>query len=281
MNVAFGNQPAIVFPMLFLAIETSGLRGSLALFAGGACLREAIFEEGLVHGRELTAKLDESLSLEGFKARSLEGIAVSVGPGSYTGIRVGVTAAKSLAFALGIPVAGESSLRVLAGNAAAVFPDAPESAQDPALLRVAAVLDARQSHFFGACFEVERPARERGRSPDPDLCIVVRRLCPDTAGAPRAVAEAIARREPRGGDVLVVGDGADAFLGSEAVRESGPPGLVRGPREWDVPRARVLGLLAAEGMAALRFDPEAVHSLEPAYLRVTEAERKLAARGGS
>jgi tRNA threonylcarbamoyladenosine biosynthesis protein TsaB len=280
VEVVFGNHPAIVFPMLFLAIETSGLRGSLALFAGGRCLREAVFEEGLVHGRELTARLEESLSREGFKARSLEGIAVSVGPGSYTGIRVGVTAAKSLAFALGIPVIGESSLRVLAGNAAAL-PDAPEPAPRPMLLRVAAVLDARQSHFFGACFEVEQPIRASEASTVFPGGIAVRRLCRDTAGGARAVAETIIPPESPDGEVLVVGDGADAFLRSEAIRQGGPSSLVRGPREWDVPRARVLGLLTAERMASARFDAEAVHSLEPAYLRVTEAERKLAAREGS
>ena len=48
--VAFAPAPAIVFSMFFVAIETSGLRGSLALFSDGVCLSESVFEEGLVHG---------------------------------------------------------------------------------------------------------------------------------------------------------------------------------------------------------------------------------------
>jgi tRNA threonylcarbamoyladenosine biosynthesis protein TsaB len=267
--------------MFFVAIETSGLRGSLALFSDGVCLSESVFEEGLVHGRELTARLEETLAREGLKARALEGIAVGVGPGSYTGIRVGVTAAKSLAFALRIPLVAESSLCIIAANAAAgPFPPGVEPAPAAGPVRIAAILDARQSRFFAALFDVTPPAAQ-GAATSALRADAVRRLTPDAAGLPGAIVETIALAA-RGGAAIVAGDGADAFLRAEEVASSGAAArLARAPREWDVPRARVLGLLVAEGMAAARFDAEAVHALEPAYLRVTEAERRLAARRGS
>jgi hypothetical protein len=139
-------------------------------------------------------------------------------------------------------------------------------------------MDARRSQFFGALFAAELPS---GAGPRPGE-VSVRRLCPDMAGGPRAIAEAFSSA-PRGRDgaILVVGDGAEAFLRSgDSAGPGGPGGLVRGPPGWDAPSARVLGLLAAGSMAAARFDAEAVHALQPAYLRAAEAERKLA-RGGA
>ena len=112
--------------MILLAVETSSARGSLALREGSRPVREVLFEEGLVHGREVTARLDELLRLEGLGPGAIGAIAVGIGPGSYTGIRVGVTAAKSLAFALRIPIVAESSLLVLAAGAAA--PDRGDAA---------------------------------------------------------------------------------------------------------------------------------------------------------
>src|SRR6266511_1772193 len=103
--------------MLLLAIETSSSRGSIALLEGRELIEEAPFPEGLVHGREITVHLEEVMTRRGIAPGKLEAIAVGVGPGSYTGIRVGVTAAKTLAFALRIPVIPESSLRVTAANA--------------------------------------------------------------------------------------------------------------------------------------------------------------------
>ncbi|MBI4604279.1 MAG: tRNA (adenosine(37)-N6)-threonylcarbamoyltransferase complex dimerization subunit type 1 TsaB [Planctomycetes bacterium] len=240
--------------MRTLAIETSSVRGSLALFEEGACRREVLFPEGLIHGREITVRLEELLRLEGLEARSLEAIAVSVGPGSYTGIRVGVTAAKTLAYCLRIPVVSESSLRVIAANAASGDP-----------LRVVAALDGRQGFLFWAAFSAARGSTGE---------IAVGRLTPDAASEPGTLAGALGVLPERGAPALVAGDGADALLASA------PPGrFARGLREWDVPRARALGELTAEAARAARFDLDAVHGLEPVYLRVTEAERRLAMKG--
>jgi tRNA threonylcarbamoyladenosine biosynthesis protein TsaB len=260
--------------MLILAIETSSVRGSLALFSGGTCLRETFFPEGLLHGREITAHLDALLKEAGLTARSLQAISVSIGPGSYTGIRVGVTAAKSLGYSLALPVVTESSLRVLAGNAAAQGGEAVE---------VGVVLDGRQRFLYGALFQVHprllKPAAPSGDAPGWDEA-VVERLSPDEVQEATELAKSFARRDPacRGPcprKTLVLGDGVEKFLKAQ----EGSHAFERGPPDGHVPKASVLGHLTARRAEEARFDLEAIHRLEPAYLRVTEAERKLLARG--
>jgi tRNA threonylcarbamoyladenosine biosynthesis protein TsaB len=261
--------PDVARARLLVAIETSSTRGGLSLFSGSRCLRESTFPDGLLHGRELTVRLKELLALEGGKAASLEAISVSVGPGSFTGTRVGVTAAKVLAFALRIPVVTESALRVLAGNAL-VSPDAPLKGAT-----VAAVLDGRQGIFFWAAFRVG----PRGIA-DMDASLV--RLTGDGVADPQGIVQALEAAlggREGGGDsspalpVLVIGDGADKVL-----ERAASPLLLRGPTEWDMPRSSVLGFLTASRVAGSEFDLEAVHRLEPQYLRLSEAERRLAAR---
>ena len=82
--------------MLSLALETSSLRGGVAILRGSSCLEESIFKEGLQQGRELIQRVSDLLRRVGQEPGDLGAIAVSKGPGSYTGIRVGVTAAKTL-----------------------------------------------------------------------------------------------------------------------------------------------------------------------------------------
>jgi len=244
--------------MILLALETSSVRGSLALRRDSMPPREILFEEGLVHGREVTARLEELLRFEGLDPGAIGAIAVGIGPGSYTGLRVGVTAAKSLAFALRIPVIAESSLLVLAAGAAR-GPD--RAARAPALLLP--VLDARQGLFFHGLFEPSAGG--------------VGRLAADGAATPGDILSVLKASGAPGAAVL--GEGADAFLA--AAGGEGGLSLRRLSKESDLPRAGVLAEIASERASTARFDAEAVHALEPAYLRATEAERKLALGRGA
>lgn len=250
--------------MTYLAIETSDSRGSLALFDESERVEEARFPDGLVHAREFAVRLEELLVARGLVPGDLAGVAVSVGPGSYTGCRVGVTAAKSLSFALGLPVLEVSSLEVMAALAIA---EASANRDDwPVAAAFAPVLDGRRGFFYGACFEAD----ENGRP---------RRKAADQVGD-RSVIERAIRRPS-----IVFGDGADAFLAGVAAEE--PDGLVRGPTAWDAPRARVLAELARPRMAAnAHVDAETIHGLAPAYLRPSEPEivyerREAARRAGT
>jgi tRNA threonylcarbamoyl adenosine modification protein YeaZ len=280
--------------MILLAIETSSPRGSIALLDGAVPLYEASFPEGLLHGREVTARMDEVLRRTGLRPRDLGAVAVSRGPGSFTGLRVGVTAAKTLGFALRIPVVATSSLRVL--GAAAQPEGASEGPSGPGPsgpdLRgpdlpgpdlpgtwVLPVIDGRREVLAGALYRAD-PAGiaaviEDGIFRPVDLRDAVRRALAPPAPPVGA----------RG--VLVFGDAADYFFAElPAAAESdraesdraAAPVLVRGPREWDFPRASVLGKLLSEEAARARFDSEAVHALEPAYLRLAYAEAKGFAR---
>ncbi|MCZ6795711.1 MAG: tRNA (adenosine(37)-N6)-threonylcarbamoyltransferase complex dimerization subunit type 1 TsaB [Planctomycetota bacterium] len=256
--------------MRFLAIETSGARGSLALFEGGRCLDEMTFPEGLVQSREIASGILELSSRKGVKIPHLEGIAVGQGPGSYTGSRVGVTAAKTLGFALKIPVVAVSSLEVLARGA--VERARLGAADREAPITLAPILDGRRGFFYGAAFACSPPsAAAEG--------IALRRSAPDRVGRPADIRELLAP------GTWLLGDGADPFLealGGDPFRET----LGRTPRECDLPSARALGEIAATLFADRPFDEEALHRLEPAYLRPSEPEillderrRREAARG--
>ena len=277
--------------MRFLAMETSSRQGGLALFSGSRCLQESPFAEGLHHGRELTVHLQNMLKGKGLKPADLEAISVSLGPGSFTGIRVGATAAKSLALALGIPVVSESSLRVTAGNALEGAGEGPWRHAT----HVVPVVSGRGGLFFAGLHAIQA-AREAGdpeSDPDKSLTLVVA----DRLGTARDFLRAFREgglEEGGGGParVLVVGDGADLFLDDlnaarEAARDAGQdresrqglsPLYSRGPSGWDYPRARILGLLTASRVSSATFDIEAIHSLEPLYLRLSYADAKLQAR---
>lgn len=210
------------------------------------------------------------LASEGLTARALEGVAVSVGPGSYTGVRVGVTAAKTLGFALDVPVVAVESLRVIAANVALRDPACPSGLPDPRAERVLVVpvLDGRQRFLYGALYEV---AAGRGR---PEA---IREVLPQSVDSATTLCRRVCRKveEQPQASAVVVGDGAAAFLevvGSVATTAR----FELGAADLGTPRARGVGLLAAPELRAAGRDREAVHRLEPLYLRATEAERRLA-----
>ncbi|MCD8352089.1 MAG: tRNA (adenosine(37)-N6)-threonylcarbamoyltransferase complex dimerization subunit type 1 TsaB [Planctomycetaceae bacterium] len=101
-------------PRWLLALESSTPHGGAALLHNGKPAVAMLLEEGLRHGRELLAAAEEIMKSQSLKATDLCGVAVSIGPGSYTGIRVGVMAAKALAYGAGIRLAAVSSLAALA-----------------------------------------------------------------------------------------------------------------------------------------------------------------------
>jgi tRNA threonylcarbamoyladenosine biosynthesis protein TsaB len=186
------------------------------------------------HGGVLPGLVQEALVRAGIGWPEVTGLAVSIGPGSFTGLRIGLALAKGIAFAGRLPLAAVSTLEALAWAAEA----APEEV-------VWAVLDARMGEVYAASF-VRTPTG------------LVRRTADEALG-PEALA---ARIEPA---AVVVGDAPRVHPVL-----AGPPPRVR-PFETHHPRG---GIVARLGAASLRAGGGAdVGTLEPIYVRASQAER--------
>lgn len=103
--------------MLTLGIETSQVPGSIALSLDGRCLEERTLQPGRRHAETLIPEISRLLADFGYAPQDCEAVAVSEGPGSFTGLRIGVTCAKTLAYATGARLAAVSTLQAVAENA--------------------------------------------------------------------------------------------------------------------------------------------------------------------
>lgn len=132
--------------MIVLAIDTAGVDCSAAVYDGanGRLLAERTEMIGRGHAERLMATIDAALEAAGLPLSKVERIAVTVGPGSFTGIRVGVAAARGLALSLGIEAVGVSTLAVLAGMA--------EETGRPVL----AAIDAKRAEVYVQPFSATR-----------------------------------------------------------------------------------------------------------------------------
>jgi tRNA threonylcarbamoyladenosine biosynthesis protein TsaB len=212
-----------------LAIETSGRIGSIAASRGGRLLAETTFGEDAAHSRELLPALRALGRAHDFRAADIELIAIDVGPGALTAIRVGLATAKALAFATGCAIASVVSL------------DAIASRIGRRRGRVACAVDGRRGELFAAIYE-------------PDAAGALARVGDVRALAPSALAAEL----PRGS--LVAGAGAHLF--ADAFRAAG---IEIAGDELAVPRASdVLSLGEAALVAGRTDDPM---TLQPLYLR--------------
>jgi tRNA threonylcarbamoyladenosine biosynthesis protein TsaB len=219
-----------------LGIETATSRGGIALCRNGEVLGELLLDNPRSHSERLLPAIEVLLRTVSLGVENLAAVSVSAGPGSFTGLRIGVAAAKGLAFSRGIPLYGISSLRVLAANAS------------PGTKSVCAVIDARRGEVFSGLF----------------------RATP--AGPRRAGAERISRPEDLAADLppgtLVLGQPPSSL--SDLLKKRRKDGIVRAPAYQNIPRAAVV---AVEGEALLRARrPSETESLVPFYLRPSDAE---------
>jgi len=126
--------------MRLLAVETSGTHGGIALMEDGRVLDEVRLAEGLRHARDLIVAIKEACDRAGWGRRT-DVVALSIGPGSFTGIRIAVTFAKFVAWDAGAKVVAVPTLRVLAENAPADCG------------RIVPMLDAKRGGLFAGIFE--------------------------------------------------------------------------------------------------------------------------------
>lgn len=231
--------------MRILALETSAKSVSVAVTENGTLLAQAYQDRGLTHSVTLMPLLDGMLKTAGLTLDDMDIIAVAQGPGSFTGIRIGVSAAKGLAWAKALPCCGVSTLEAMAYGVT-----------DFEGIVVGA-MDARRQQVYNALFRTEN-----GR---------VTRLCADRAVAMELVAEELAAMpEPK----LIVGDGA--VLLYDFLQKAGIGCRLDSPLHRQQSAAGVA--LAAEHLAAQGLTCSA-QELQPVYLRLSQAERERLARG--
>lgn len=231
--------------MRILALETSAKSVSVAVTENGTLLAQAYQDRGLTHSVTLMPLLDGMLKTAGLTLDNMDIIAVAQGPGSFTGIRIGVSAAKGLAWAKALPCCGVSTLEAMAYGVT-----------DFEGIVVGA-MDARRQQVYNALFRTEN-----GR---------VTRLCADRAAAMELVAEELAAiPEPK----LIVGDGA--VLLYDFLQKAVIGCRLASPLHRQQSAAGVA--LAAEHLAAQGLTCSA-QELQPVYLRLSQAERERLARG--
>ncbi|MCA8959433.1 MAG: tRNA (adenosine(37)-N6)-threonylcarbamoyltransferase complex dimerization subunit type 1 TsaB [Planctomycetes bacterium] len=242
-----------------LAIETSHARGSVAIgpVAGSGEPSVELFPPGLVHARELHPAIDRLVRRRGLERTAITRIAVSQGPGSYTGIRVGVSAAKSLAWALTVggsscAAFGVSSLQAIGTGVARSFEarssemrsSEKSDAQRPSLpFEFAVLVDARRGSCYAARFRCE-PNATLARLEDDHLAPVDRYL----------------ERLPA--SCWLVGSGARTLPGVERFAHL--------EETLDCPDASSIFRLGIE----FARPPEDPHQLMPVYFRPSEAEER-------
>jgi tRNA threonylcarbamoyladenosine biosynthesis protein TsaB len=228
-----------------LAIETSAKSVSAAVVENGVLLASAYQNMGLTHSRTLMPLVDGMLSAAGLRVQDMDLLAATNGPGSFTGLRIGVSALKGLAWALEKPCCGVSTLAAMARNLAHMEG------------LIVCAMDARRNQVYNALFLAQDG--------------VLTRQCPDRAiGLAELVEEIKNRPEPK----FVVGDGAglcyNHLLEQDVPCRMAPPQLVM---------QNAVGVaLAAEEMAAAGQVTTA-RDLVPVYLRLSQAERERLARG--
>ena len=131
--------------MKILAIETTGKYGSAALIDDEGMIYSAETHDGMDHLKELIGTIDKTLEDAGCDKSELTHVAASVGPGSFTGIRIGVTAARTFSQSLGIPCIAVSSLTGLALRSL-------EDAQEKSCNVICAVINARRHQTYAGAW---------------------------------------------------------------------------------------------------------------------------------
>ena len=227
--------------MLMLALESSARAASAALFEDEKMLALSIQTAGLTHSRTLLPMAEDMLRNTERRVSDLDLVAVSRGPGSFTGLRIGMAEAKGLCWALQIPAVGVSTLEAMAFGGPVL---------DGQML--CCCMDARRGQVYNALFTVKdgKPVR----------------LTEDRAiSAADLEGELIASQEPW----ILLGDGAELCyntLDRERVA------LFVAPEPLRIQNARGVGL------AAMGKTPVGANELLPAYLRLSQAERERLAR---
>ena len=224
---------------MLLAFETSAKAASVALFDGDRLLGESYQNTGLTHSQTLMLMAEDLLKNCGVTVSDLTAVAVAAGPGSFTGVRIGVSAAKGLAWGKEIPCYGVSTLEAMALGL---------GIHDGYILPT---MDARRNQVYTALFSAENGTFSR--------------LFEDSAIALSELKEKLLQDKP----IFLVGDGSTLTYN---MLHTDIPNLILPPEHKMHQRAVGVGLAANKAIA--RGDSGDGASLTPNYLRLSQAERE-------
>lgn len=220
-----------------LALESSAKAASCAISEGGKLMASCYQNNGLTHSRTLLPMAEALLESCGLTMADIDLVAVAKGPGSFTGIRIGVAAAKGLMWGAEKPGVGVSTLEAMAWGCTCMEGSV-----------ICAAMDARRSQIYNALFEIKDG--------------VPVRLCEDRAIAVSELAEELKKS---GKSVFIVGDGAELCY-NILNRENIPCTLA--------PENMRFQSACGVAMAAAAAAEEAWGDVEPVYLRLSQAERE-------
>lgn len=226
--------------MNLLAVDTAGKTAGVALVRDGRLLYECYLDAGMTHSETLLPLIDTCLRLCGLTPADIDLYGVNAGPGSFTGLRIGLAAVKGLAFPRNTPCAPVSTLEALA-------------AAHTGAGTVLCALDARRAQVYSAAFDLATHAR----------------LLDDDA---RAVADLASFVENCKKPLFFVGDGASLCYN----KYSEIPGVLAVPGTMIQGRAAAVALVAQRMAEAGQAVPPA--ALLPDYHRLSQAERERAER---
>ena len=226
--------------MLILAFETSAKSCSAALHDGRGLLAESYQNSGLTHSQTLMVMAQDLLKVCGKSASDVTHLAVAAGPGSFTGIRIGVAAAKGFAWGAELPVYGVSTLESMARSLGAFDG------------HICCCMDARRNQVYNALFLCENGE--------------LTRISEDRA---ISLADLNTELQHIDGPIYLVGDGAVL-----AHKNLSPdiPELILPPEHRQHQRASGVALAALD--AINRGEPGDGAALQPNYLRLSQAERE-------
>lgn len=225
--------------MKILAVDTATNSCSVAILNAGSVSAEVMTLNDETHSKHLMGLIDNVLGMAGFRIGDMDGMAVTIGPGSFTGLRIGLSTVKGLAHALDKPVVGVSSLDSLAWQC-----------EDRSHL-ICAILDARKGEVYSATY------RFRGENLTQTRC--------QAATPPVAAVESI--KEP----CVFIGGGAQLYRG-DIIKIVGDYAYFA-PEDQHHIRASSVGFLSLQRFQTR--DTSEVSSLVPQYIRKSDAELNL------
>ena len=225
--------------MLILSVDSSATPASVCLY-DDRVIAEYFVNTRLTHSQTLVAMIESVLKVTGIDASDIGCYAVNNGPGSFTGVRIGVSAVKGMAYAADKPCVAVSTLESMAYNCLAF--DAV----------VCVCMDARRQQIYNALFRVRDGQ--------------VQRLCEDRAIAIDELIQDLKSYDER---IILVGDGAELVYHSGKELKS----LQLVPENLRYQRASSVAMIASE--KSREGETLSAASLMPSYLRLSQAEREM------